>query len=551
MKTKASPIGRQVHSFEMYPTSQISRSKFDRSHSLLTSLNSGYLVPIYYDEALPGDTLILSCSAFARLATQIVPFMYNVYMDFHLWSVANRLLWEHWEPFNGEQKNPGDSTDYLVPQITATNVGIQTLFDYFDVPTGVPNPISFDVWNFRAYNLIYNEWYRDENLVDRVPQVVGDTDKASNYKLLKRGKRKDYFTSCLPWPQKGPGVELPLGVDAPLDITISNVNPLTGQNSGFLFNTVSNYVSSANHSILTYSSSEGAGGTSGAQFTGHSGDPLDAPNIPIGYAGGLYATGVAKLSSATAATINSLRQAFAIQRVFEKDARGGTRYIEMILSHFGVKSPDERMQRPEFLGGGTFNLNLSVVPQTSSTDSTSPLGNLASYGVVQGETRDIVHSFTEHCTVIGLVSIRADYTYQQGLPRCYSRRSRFDYYLPATANLGEQAVLNKEIYAQGTDADNDVFGYQERWSEYRYKQNRITGQLRSRAPHTLDYWHLAQDFDSLPMLNEEFITEDPPIERVIAVSGTNTPEFISNFYFKEYWVRPIPVYSIPSMSSHF
>lgn len=547
MRTKANPIGRTVHSFEMYPSTPISRSKFDRSHSLLTSLNSGYLVPIYHDEALPGDTLIMSCRGFARLATQIVPFMDNVYMDVHFWSVPNRLLWEHWEAMNGDQPNPGDSTDYLTPQISVTNVEVGSIYDYFGIPTGLPNALSFNAFNFRAYNLVYNEWYRDENLIERVPHIVSDTDSYENYTLLKRGKRKDYFTGALPSPQKGPGVELPLGSVAPVvpvDSSSTDINVLTGSsptnvNMYFPQNQLSafRYGSIATKSTSDTTLVSTAGGLQTVNPTNKTNLKVEPLQVD--------------LSDASAATINSLRQAFAIQRMFEKDARGGTRYTEMILSHFGVKSPDARMQRPEFLGGATFNLNLSVVPQTSSTNGTTPQANLSSFGTIQGESGRIVHSFTEHCTVIGLVSIRADYTYQQGLERSYSRRQRIDYYLPTLANLGEQAVLNKEIYAQGTDSDDEVFGYQERWSEYRYKQNFITGQLRSQAPQSLDIWHLAQDFASLPQLNEEFINENPPISRVIAVTGDNTPEFIANFYFDEKWVRPMPVYSIPSLSSHF
>ena len=545
MVIKAKPIGSQVHSFEMYPSSQINRSKFNLSHSLLTSINSGYLIPIYHAEALPGDTMMLSTSVLARLATQIVPFMDNVYMDVHFWSVPNRLLWEHWVNMNGEQPNPGDSTDYLTPQIKLDNpVTVGSIYDYFGIPIGVNN-LSFNAFNFRAYNLVYNEWYRDENLIERVPQIISDTDSPSNYTLLKRGKRKDYFTGALPWPQKGPGVELPLGQTAP--VVSNDMFGSLGYNvKGFTTSTI----------LPTHVDSGGIIGASvnavnlSSNTTLHAGvavNPITAPFNTSLFVPPLEVD----LTSATASTINSLRQAFALQRMFEKDARGGTRYIEMILSHFGVKSPDERMQRPEFLGGGKFDLNLSDVPQTSSTTSVTPQGNLSSYGVINGHTKEIVHSFTEHCTVIGLASIRADLTYQQGLDRSYSRRNRTDYYLPVLANLGEQAVLNQEIYAQGTDVDTQVFGYQERWSEYRYRQSRITGQLRSSAPQSLDYWHLAQDFSSLPQLNEEFINENPPIKRVIAVTGDNTPEFISNFWFKDYWVRPMPVYSIPSMSSHF
>lgn len=531
MNLQAKPKGHQVHAFDSYPSTHISRSKFNRSNSLLTTMNSGYIVPIYYDEAIPGDTVELNCTTFSRLATQIVPFMDNVYMDIHFFAVPHRLLWEHWENMNGQRNNPGDSVDYLTPQLTTnattSEVTANSIFDYLGIPLGVKN-LKFNAFNFRAYNLIYNEWYRDENLINEVNVETGDTDLMSNYTLLKRGKRKDYFTSCLPTPQKGPAVDLPIGLTAPVrmyDHTVNTLQPL---------------LKNANTDVLLINESLYSDGA-GKLRTGTSLPTKMDPN------GTLYTD----LTGATASTINSLRQAYALQRLYETDARGGTRYTEMILAHFGVKSPDARLQRPEFLGGATFDLNLSAVPQTSSTNGTTPQGNLSAYGTIMGSSRHIVHSFTEHCVVIGLASIRADLTYQQGLDRQYSRRNRTDFYLPTLCNLGEQAVLNKEIYAQGNSTDDAVFGYQERWAEMRYKPNKITGQLRSTAPTSLDVWHLAQNFSNLPTLSPAFINETPPISRVIAVTGGNTPEFICNFWFNEHWTRPMSVYSIPSMSSHF
>lgn len=528
MTLQAKPKGHQVHAFDSYPSSMISRSKFNRSNSLLTTMNSSYIVPIYYDSAVPGDTLQLNCTTFSRLATQIVPFMDNVYMDVHFFAVPHRLLWEHWVNMHGEKITPADTTDYLTPQLTTNHttseVTPNSIFDYFGIPLGVKD-LAFNAFNFRAYNLIYNEWYRDENLIDPVEVETGDTDSMSNYTLLKRGKRKDYFTSCLPTPQKGPAVDLPLGLTAPVV-------------------TDGDYIRVTQHGTTTPEAglnhaSDGRLYASIGSFDG---------TIAFGSTTGL----MTDLSEATASTINSLRQAFALQRLYETDARGGTRYTEMTKAHFGVVSPDARLQRPEFLGGATFNLNLSAVPQTSATSGSAYQGNLTSYGTIMGHSRNIVHSFTEHCVVIGLASIRADLTYQQGLDREYSRRNRTDYYLPTLCNLGEQAVLNKEIFAQGTSADNNVFGYQERWAEMRYKPNKITGLLRSDANLSLDCWHLAQDFASCPQLNAEFINENVPIDRVTAVNeSANTPQFICNFWFDEYWTRPMSVYSIPSMSSHF
>ena len=551
--TTVKPIGHQVHSFESYPSSMISRSKFDRSHSLITTMDSGYLVPIWNDEAYPGDTLIISCSTLSRLAAQIVPFMDHIYMDVHFWCVPKRLTWSHWKNMMGEQpakydpSDPLKGTDYMTPQLnTSTGVSAQSIFDYFGVPIGVAN-LDFNSSLFRAYNLVYNEWYRDENLQDPVTVRTGDNgvDQLTDFTLLKRGKRKDYFTSCLPFVQKGPGVELPLGTTAP--VVGTGVAHFDSYLTDGTLNTTGNTLGNV-------------GNNNGIYMRNSGGSTVLSANDIIGLSSSATDSGlVALLSSASAASINSLRQAFAVQRMFEKDARGGSRYIELVLSHFGVKSPDDRLQRPEFLGGGTFDLNLSVVPQTSSTNSTSPQGNLSSYGVINGSTARIVHSFTEHCDVFALASIRADLTYQQGLDRNYSRRSRFDYYWPTFANLGEQAVLNKEIFAQGGSVvdsngdviDEQVFGYQERWADMRYKGNRITGLTRSDANQSLDIWHLAQDFASLPALNSSFIEENPPISRVVAVTGANVPEFICNFYFDEQWVRPMPVYSIPSLSSHF
>lgn len=554
----AKPIGGQTHSFQTYPTTQISRSRFDRSHSRYTTMQTDYIYPIWFDEALPGDTLEVSMSAFCRLTTQLVPFMDNVYMDVHFWKVPYRLVWDHWVNFQGEEETPGVFPDYLTPVLKAPASGVEfgSIFDYFRVPPKVGN-LVFNAFNFRAYNLVYNEWYRDENLIERVEVEKGDTteNEIDNYTLLKRGKRKDYFTSALPWPQKGPAVDIPLGVTAPV---VGNGNAL-GLDFGSgttLYPASYNGYGNA-HVITGYKYS---GTSAPAVGSGTTGNWADTPtNKYIGISSNPSTSGlIADLTSATAATINTLRQAFALQRMYEIDARGGTRYIEMILAHFGVQSPDARLQRPEFLGGGTFNLHLNVVPQTSSSDSASPQGNLASYGVINGRTKKIVTSFTEHCLVFAVASIRADLTYQQGLPRQYSRRARNDFYLPSLANLGEQAILNKEIFAQGTDSDDEVFGYQERWAEYRYKQNEITGFMRSDAVNSqgnnvsLDYWHLAQDFENLPKLNAEFINESVPINRVLALnSAEDTPPFICNFYFNEYWTRPMPVYSIPSMKGHF
>lgn len=563
-------MNRNVEShFALNPTNiDIRRSTFDRSHSLKTSFNVGDIVPFFLDEVLPGDTFNVDTSKVVRLQTLLTPVMDNIYLDTYFFFVPNRLTWSHWKQFNGENTESAwiPQTEYEIPQITApadSGWSVGTIADYLGVPTGVSS-LSVSALPFRAYALVMNEWFRDENLSDPLVVPVDDatvagvntgtfvTDVAKGGLPYKAAKYHDYFTSCLPSPQKGPDVLIPSATTGnypvvALDSLVSPESVSAPAQWYYNVNTSPTLVSSGGSTVLGFASDGKQGYASSTSNFGSTGT-LAPANLWALSSGGL------------GASINQLRMAFQIQKLYEKDARGGSRYIEILKSHFGVTSPDARLQRPEYLGGNRVPININQVVQQSATASgETAQGTVTGMSVTTDTHSDFTKSFTEHGFVIGVMVARYDHTYQQGLERFWSRKDRFDYYWPVFANIGEQAVKNKEIFAQGPAVkdsagaviDDQVFGYQEAWADYRYKPSRVTGEMRSQYAQSLDVWHLADDYTALPALSDSWIREDKTnVDRVLAVTSSVSNQLFADIYIKNRTTRPMPMYSIPGLIDH-
>ena len=544
--------------FSLAPHVDISRSRFDRSASLKTSFNVGDVIPFFLDEVLPGDTFSVDTSKVVRMQTLLTPMMDNVYLDTYYFFVPNRLVWDHWKQFCGENTESAwiPETEYTMPQITApadSGWSVGTLADYFGIPTGVKG-LSVSALPFRAYALIMNEWFRDQNLQDPLVVPTDDstvagvntgtfvTDVAKGGKPFIAAKYHDYFTSCLPSPQKGPDVLIPSATAGEYPVVTRSQN--------------------VDGSLITQ-----------PLHVKYLGTPTVAPNTPLFSGSGVQdstryvnaesSTGQsngspvfdnlwAVASGGLGATINQLRLAFQIQKFYEQQARGGSRYTEVVRSFFGVTSPDARLQRPEYLGGNRVPINVNQIIQQSGTESSgTPQGTVVGQSLTTDSHSDFTKSFTEHGLIIGVMVARYDHTYQQGLNRLWSRKDKFDFYWPVFANIGEQPVKNKEIFAQGTAKDDEVFGYQEAWADYRYKPNMVTGEMRSAYAQSLDVWHLADDYNALPTLSDAWIREDKStVDRVLAVQSSVSNQLFADIYVKNLCTRPMPMYSIPGLIDH-
>lgn len=544
--------------YSQVPHANVPRARFKRDYSLLTTMNEGDLVPIYCDEVLPADTAKIDLNALMRMSTPLYPVMDNCYCDFYFFFIPSRLLWEHFENLMGQNDSTfwAEPTEYTTPKTTAPSGGwnVGTLADYFGIPTGVAN-LQVNSLPFRAYAKVWNEWFRDENLQQPVTMSKTDattegsntgtnlTDAEAGGLPLKVCKYKDYFTSCLPSPQKGQAVNLPLNGNAPIKTYLDEEmkKPASSIKKGSVYS--SPWTWGGNEAGLIQSENADAK-MRGATVSGYSfGNAVTQESSDYAYIG-------ADLSEVAATTINELRQAIAVQHILERDARTGTRYKEYLQGAWGVTSPDARLDRSEYIGGYRLPININQVIQTSATDTTSPQGNTAAFSMTTMSRNMATYSATEHGFILGLAAVRVDHSYQQGLSRMWTRSTRFSYYDPMLANLGEQAVLNQEIYAQGTAVDEEVFGYQEAWADYRYHTNMITGEMRSTYAQTLDAWHYADKYTELPKLSNDWIKEGTEnIDRTIAVQSDNSRQFICNFYFDQTWTRAMPIYSLPGLDT--
>lgn len=554
--------------YSQVPHAEIRRSRFKRDFSLLTTINEGDLVPIYVDEVLPGDTFKIDVNGLVRMATPLYPVMDNCNMDVFFFFVPCRLLWNHFVNMMGQNDKSfwAEDTEYTTP--TVEDHGGKgwkqgTLADYMGIPINVPG-LKVNRMPFLAYAKIWNEWFRDENL--QQPVEEDKTDKTLWYEeteigqlggpmrganLLKVCKHKDYFTSSLPQPQKGQAVPLPLTGNAPLRAytTAEQTQIKTGTgffnneyNSGIVNHTNISFTNQGTKLSLNKNNNGNTAPASGGQYLETMSQ--DDANFLDAWVG-------TDLSAATATTINELRNAIAVQHILERDARTGTRYKEILKGAWGVTSPDARLDRSEYIGGYRMPININQVIQTSSSNTTSPQGNTAAYSMTTMSRHMCTYSATEHGYVLGLCCVRVDHSYQQGLSRMWTRSTRFSYYDPMLANLGEQPVLNQEIYAQGNEKDTEVFGYQEAWADYRYRTNMVTSEMRSTYAQSLDAWHYADHYTSLPTLSNDWIKEGTEnIARTLAVEDTNhSYQFICNFYFDQTWTRPMPIYSVPGLDT--